>query len=83
MMKTKENSFLDLHETELLRTNSYKKYSSSPWYSCYHIWLNMELDPQSLFWLHMHSCTHWLRPRNPPPQHAFGLIYEGSIGQPR
>ncbi len=23
--------------------------------------LNMELD------LHVHSCTHWLRPRNPPP----------------
>ncbi len=27
------------------------------------------------------SCTHWLRPRNPPP--AFGLIYDGAIGQPR
>ncbi len=26
----------------------------------------MELDLQSLFWLHVHSCTHWLRPRNPP-----------------
>ncbi len=23
----------------------------------------------------MHSCTHWLRPRNPSP--PFGLIYEG------
>jgi hypothetical protein len=29
--------------------------------------LNMELDLQSLFGLHGHSCTHWLRPRNPPP----------------
>jgi hypothetical protein len=29
--------------------------------------LNMELDPQSLFGLHVHSCTHWLRPRNPIP----------------
>ncbi len=27
--------------------------------------LNMELDLQSLFGLHVHSCTHWLRP--PPP----------------
>jgi hypothetical protein len=27
----------------------------------------MELDLQSLFGLHVHSCTHWLRPRNPPP----------------
>ncbi len=26
-------------------------------------------------------CTHWLRPHPPPPP-AFGLIYEGAIGQP-
>jgi hypothetical protein len=38
---------------------------------------NMELDLQSLFGLHVHSCT----PQPPPP--AFGLIYEGAIGQPR
>jgi hypothetical protein len=44
--------------------------------------LNMELDLQSLFGLHVHSCTHWLRPRNPLPPPAFGLIYEGAIGQP-
>jgi hypothetical protein len=25
----------------------------------------MELDLQSLFGLHVHSCSHWLRPRNP------------------
>ncbi len=41
----------------------------------------MELDFQSLFGLHVHICTHWLRPRNIPP--AFGLIYEGAIDQPR
>ncbi len=29
--------------------------------------LNMELDLQSLFGLHVHSCTYWLRPRNHPP----------------
>ncbi len=29
--------------------------------------LNMELDLQSLFGLHVHSCTHWLRPRNRDP----------------
>ncbi len=28
--------------------------------------LNMELDLQSLFGLHVHSCTHWLR--QPPPR---------------
>ncbi len=28
--------------------------------------LNMELDLQSLFWLYVYSCTHWLRPRNSP-----------------
>jgi hypothetical protein len=27
----------------------------------------MDLDLQSLFGLHVHSCTHWLRPRTPPP----------------
>ncbi len=27
--------------------------------------LNMKLDLQSLFVLHVHRCTHWLRPRNP------------------
>ncbi len=33
-------------------------------------WLNMELDLQSLFGLHVHRCTHWLSPRpcnHPPP----------------
>jgi hypothetical protein len=32
-------------------------------------------------WAPVYSCTHWLRPRNPPPP-AFGLIYEGAIGLP-
>ncbi len=31
--------------------------------------LNMELDLQSLFGLHVHSCTHWPRPRNSPLPH--------------
>ncbi len=43
----------------------------------------MESDLQSLFGLHVHSCTHWLRPRNPPPPPEFGLIYEGAIDQPK
>jgi hypothetical protein len=44
----------------------------------------MEIDIQSLFGLHWHSCTHLLRPRNPlPPPLALGLIYEGVNGQPR
>ncbi len=29
--------------------------------------LNMKLDLQSLFGVHVHRCTHWLRPRTPPP----------------
>jgi hypothetical protein len=32
----------------------------------FHHRLNMELDLQSLFGLHVNSCTHWLRPRNSP-----------------
>ncbi len=31
----------------------------------------------------VHSCTHWLRPRNPLNPSAFGLVYEGAIGQLR
>jgi hypothetical protein len=27
----------------------------------------MDLDPQTLFGLHVYSCPHWLRPRNSPP----------------
>jgi hypothetical protein len=39
----------------------------------------MELDLQSLFGLHVYSCTHWLRPGNSPPHPpAFGLIYAGA-----
>jgi hypothetical protein len=45
--------------------------------------LNMELDLQSLFGLHVHSCPHWLRHRHSHHPPAFGLIYEGAIGQPR
>ncbi len=30
--------------------------------------LTMELDLQSLFGLHVHSCTHWVRPRVTPPR---------------
>jgi hypothetical protein len=47
--------------------------------------LNIELDLQSFFGLQVHSCNHWLRPRiHPcPPPPAFGLIFEGAIGQPR
>ncbi len=41
----------------------------------------MELDLQSLFEL-LCTATHWLRPRSSPPPPAFGLIYEGAIGQP-
>jgi hypothetical protein len=29
----------------------------------------------------VHSYTHWLRPRNPPPPPTFGLVYEGAIGK--
>ncbi len=25
----------------------------------------------------VHSCTHWLRPRNPSPPPAFGLVLRG------
>ncbi len=47
----------------------------------YHLPLNMELDLQSLFGLHVNSCTLYLRPRNLPQPPSFGLIYEGAIGQ--
>ncbi len=31
-----------------------------------HHMLNMDIDLPSLLWLHVHSCTHWLRPRKTP-----------------
>jgi hypothetical protein len=60
--------------------------------SCMHIKLppmqrlNLELDLQSLFGLHVHSCAHWRKPSyypHPPPFPPFGLIYEADVGQPR
>ncbi len=39
--------------------------------------LIMELDLQGLLGLQVHSCTHWLRPRNPPP--AFGRYWSAKI----
>jgi hypothetical protein len=45
----------------------------------------MELDLHSLFGLYVHSCSQWLRHRNPPSPlfPEIGLIYEGASGQPR
>ncbi len=33
------------------------------------------------FWAPVYSRSNW--PRNSPPPPAFGLIYDGAIGQPR
>jgi hypothetical protein len=44
--------------------------------------LNMELDLQSLFGLDVHSCTHWLRHRTPPPRiwaHIRGRYWSAKI----
>ncbi len=53
-------------------------------YSVFHR-LNMELDIQSLFGLHVHNCAHCTMADTPqpPPRIWFGLIYEGAIGPPR
>ncbi len=45
--------------------------------------MDVNLQVQCLFGLHLHSCTHRLRPRNPLLPPAFGLTYKGAIGQPR
>jgi hypothetical protein len=42
----------------------------------------MELDLQNLFGLPVHSCSHWLRPRNPSLP-ALGLLYEVLASQDR
>ncbi len=44
--------------------------------------LNMGGSPKFI-WAPVYRCTHWLRPRNSPPPPAFGLHYEGAIGQQR
>jgi hypothetical protein len=36
--------------------------------------LNIELDLQSLFELHLHSCSYWLRPPNSPPPRIWAHI---------
>ncbi len=43
--------------------------------------LNMELDRQSLFGLPVHSCTHWLIPRNHPSYmvHIRGRFWSAKI----
>jgi len=43
----------------------------------------MELDLQSFFELHVSATLIVWEPATPPPPPAFGLIYEGVIGQPR
>jgi hypothetical protein len=48
----------------------------------YH-WLNMELDLQSLFGLLCTAVLIGWGPATSPNSPAFGLIYEGAIGQPR
>jgi hypothetical protein len=46
--------------------------------------LNMELDLQSLFGAHVHSSTHWLRPRNPPASEPVFLnVYGAQESIPR
>jgi hypothetical protein len=48
--------------------------------------LNMEVDLQVYLGSmsrDVHSCTHWLRPRNLSHPPALGLVYEGAFGQPR
>jgi hypothetical protein len=47
-------------------------------------YVKYEVDIQSLFGLLCTAvCTHCLRPRNSPSPPAFGLKYEGAIGQLR
>jgi hypothetical protein len=43
----------------------------------------MELDLQSFFWLHVRSCTLWLRPRNSPPPCSFGFTRALLVSQDR
>ncbi len=48
--------------------------------------LNKELDLQKFMWASMSTAVPVLiseAPQPPPPPPAFGLIYEGAIGQPR
>ncbi len=54
------------------------------WYcDCINRRLDMELDLQSLFGLHVHAQLHSLATPATHPPSAFGLTYDGAIGQPR
>ncbi len=45
--------------------------------------LNMKLDLQSLFGLHVHSFTHWLGPRDPLPLHLVSYTKALLVSQDR
>jgi hypothetical protein len=47
---------------------------STSYYLTYGHSLNMELDLQSLFGLHVHNCIHWLRPHKPPSPRIWAHI---------
>jgi hypothetical protein len=64
-----------LHEElKYLRMNNFKESHSVVKYGV--------ISPKFI-WAPVYSCTHCLRTCNFPPPLAFGLIYEGAIGQPR
>ncbi len=47
-----------------------------------HIWLNVELEVQSNLGSmsrDVHSCSHWLRPRKPPPPRIWALMRDAQI----
>ncbi len=62
-------------------TDRYEKYSSSPWYTFNHR-VKYKVDLQSLFGLHVHSCTHWLHETRNSPRiwaHIRGHYWSANI----
>ncbi len=50
---------------------------------CWKHRLNMQLNLQIFFGLHVHSCTHWLRPRNSPPPRIWAHTRSLLVSQDR
>ncbi len=54
------------HQPKCPRASEHNTHRSSQGNQTFFQKVKMELDLESLFGLHVHSCTHWLRPLNPP-----------------
>jgi hypothetical protein len=74
---------LALHRVDAGHLHIQPRRSPHRYSSTHTIGVKYGVRSPKFIWAPVYSCTHWLRPCNSPPPPAFGLIYEGAIGQAR